>query len=195
MLTGLSIEELILRVVDYPILDQVQQNDLYQTLMKTTDVPIDNQVAFWESMACAAIHKNSHLRSLAGQLMCRLVINNDREQLFFKYEQLIKNLCQDDIFITARHTIRSLWFIALGSDEHFKWYVSYIKSRYIASFSEKNGPMIRFDLFEGCMSAIEILEETTIRKHQLYDMASFMMLQETQVANQKKMKKLFSDFD
>lgn len=187
-----TLNELLYSLQVYTTLNTEQQTQLYQALMQLTENKINDRDMLWGLAAEYAQHKNNHLRSIGGQLICRLVVANDEAETFFKYDSVLKAVTHDEKFVTSRHTIRSLWYVSLGSEAHFKWYIEYLKSRLIESFSEKNGTMVRMDIFEGMICAREFLKEKAKRTTEIDGVLSMYCEMETHLANQKKMKKLLS---
>lgn len=176
----------------YTTLTAEQQNSLYHDLMQLTEEKVAESQQLWKQATEYAQHKNNHLRSIGGQLICRLVVYNDESNTFFEHEAILKAVTHDEKFVTTRHTIRSLWYISLGSDAHFKWYIEYLKCRLIESFSEKNGTMIRTDLFEGMITAKELLKENAKRSEEISRVLNMYYEMENHLTNQKKMKKFLS---
>ena len=81
-------------------------------------------------------------------------------------------LTKDDRFVTARHTLKSLWKIGTIDAKHTTLVLNGLEERYKECISEKNCTLIRADIIENLKNMYDLLNEELIRSkaYELIDM-------------------------
>lgn len=62
-------------------------------------------------------------------------------------------------FVTARHSLQSIWKIGLAGNEQKELVVKSLADRFIHCVLEKNYTLIRFDIFQGLRNLYDEIKE------------------------------------
>jgi hypothetical protein len=128
--------------------DRQRQNAAYAALMEATTVSAPWAHDVWDEVVANLTHADNHNRAIAGQLLCNLAAHDPTERILGDLDALVE-VTKDERFVTARHTLRSLWKIGLGGDAQRRAVVAALDHRYRECTAEKNGTLIRNDIVEG----------------------------------------------
>lgn len=69
----------------------------------------------------------------------------------------------DEKFVTARHTLQSIWKIGLAGNEEKEMVLEYMTDRFHHCTDEKNYTLIRSDILQNMRNLYNILEDETIK--------------------------------
>ncbi|WP_349775439.1 hypothetical protein [Mesobacillus maritimus] len=92
--------------------------------------------------------KDAHKRSRAAQFLSQLAISDPEKRILRDYPS-IWEVTKDKKFVTARHSLQSIWRIALAGDEQKDLVLKSITERFHTCVGEKNYTLIRFDIIHG----------------------------------------------
>lgn len=102
----------------------------------------------WDSFVRDLKHGDSHRRSIAAQVLCRLAKSDPEERIFSVFSDLY-DVTKDSKFVTARHTLQSFWRIGLGGTRQKETVTEAFEHRFRECITEKNNTLIRSDIQEG----------------------------------------------
>jgi hypothetical protein len=128
--------------------DRQRQNAAYTSLMETTSVPVPWAHDAWDEVVANLGHTDNHNRSIAAQLLCNLAAHDRTGRILGDLDALLK-VTRDERFVTARHSLQSLWKVGLGGDAQRRAVVAALDQRYREGAAEKNATLIRNDIIEG----------------------------------------------
>lgn len=128
--------------------DRSRQNAAYESLMVATEGPVSWAGEVWDDVVGHLADRDNHNRAIAGQLLCNLAAHDPDARVLDDLPALI-TVTKDPRFVTARHTLRSLWKIGLAGEKQRRALLEALRSRYRDSFEEKNGTLVRSDLVES----------------------------------------------
>ncbi|MCO8270451.1 hypothetical protein M1L60_07560 [Actinoplanes sp. TRM 88003] len=128
--------------------DRGRQNAAYESLMATTEQSVPWAGAVWDDVVGHLADRDNHNRAIAGQLLCNLAAHESSDRVLGDLPALIV-VTKDPRFVTARHTLRSLWKIGLAGEKQRAGLLETLRVRYRDSFDEKNGTLVRSDLVES----------------------------------------------
>ncbi len=125
--------------------DAERRGHAYRTLMAETEQPVPWAAERWDDVVAHLSDPDNHVRSIAAQLLCNLAAHRPiaRSDL-----DALLTVTRDPRFVTARHSLRSLWRIGLAGPEQRRVLLDVVGERYRDSFGEKNGTLVRSDLVE-----------------------------------------------
>jgi hypothetical protein len=128
--------------------DRPRQNAAYDALMAATAEPVPWAGEVWDEVVAQLSDPDNHNRAIAAQLLCNLAAHDDGERILGDLNALM-TVTWDERFVTARHTLRSLWRIGLGGDAQRRAVLDALSRRYADSVAEKNGTLVRNDIVES----------------------------------------------
>src|SRR3954447_19415421 len=128
--------------------DRDRQNAAYRSFLDTTAEPVPWAHDVWDDVVANLGHRDNHNRAIAGQLLCNLAAHDTTDRVLGDLDALI-GVTRDPRFVTARHTLKSLWRIGLAGDVQRRAGVAALAARYREADGEKNGTLIRHDIVES----------------------------------------------
>jgi hypothetical protein len=142
--------------------DRDVQNEAFLQIMSDTVRPVPWAAAVWDDVVAHLADADNHNRAIAGQLLCNLAAQDSGDRILGDLPALVA-VTHDPKFVTARHTLRSLWRIGLGSDVQRKAVVAALAARYQESFPEQNGTLVRSDIVDTLRHLHDATRDETIR--------------------------------
>lgn len=143
--------------------DRQRQNAAYTELMAATESPVPWTSDAWDEVVANLTHADNHNRAIAAQILCNLAAHDPSERILGDLDALMK-VTKDERFVTARHSLKSLWKIGLGTPTQRHTIVKALEVRYGESTSEKNGTLIRNDIVESLRRLHDAVEDPEIEK-------------------------------
>ncbi|MBL7258667.1 hypothetical protein [Paractinoplanes lichenicola] len=142
--------------------DRQQQNAAYDALMAATEEAVPWADAVWDDVKDHLTDSDNHNRAIAGQLLCNLAAHEAGDRILGELPALI-TVTKDPRFVTARHTLRSLWKIGLAGERQRHGLLDALGTRYRDSFDEKNGTLVRSDLVESLRRLHDVVADDAVR--------------------------------
>jgi hypothetical protein len=143
------------------------QHDAFQYVLKQTDKHVDWAYDVWGRMVKDLGHEDNHVRAIAAQILCNLARKSDPEKRILKDFDDLLAVTKDERFVTARHTIQSLWKIGLAGDEQRNKLLEGIEVRFKECVNEKNCTLIRYDILLGLRKLFDISKDNIVYKKAL----------------------------
>jgi hypothetical protein len=113
------------------------------------------------------IHKDNHLRAIAAQLLANLAAYSDPEKRIMNDFEALLNCTRDERFVTARHTLQSIWKTGIAGQEQRQLVVEGLARRFADCAAEKNCTLIRYDIAQGLRNLYNVTQGEAIREHAL----------------------------
>jgi hypothetical protein len=114
-------------------------------LFEMTSVPVSWGYDVWDRMLSDLEHREGHRRAFAAQLLARLA-TSDPERRMLKDFPRVAAVMKDEKTVTARHTLQSLWRIALAGAEQQALVLKALEKHFADCAHEKNGRLGRTDV-------------------------------------------------
>jgi hypothetical protein len=124
-----------------------QRYACFQTLMKITAEKVDWQEEVWADLLNLMRSGDNHQRTIAVQLLVNLAKSDTNGRMLHDLDQLLE-VTRDERFVTARHSLQSLWKLGLVNDALKQKLLEGLSKRFKESGAEKNGTLIRYDILE-----------------------------------------------
>ena len=118
-------------------------------LNSTLEQPVDWAYDVWDDLIEFLSDKDGHQRSRAAQYLSRFAAYSDPEDRILKDFDALWQVTFDEKFVTARHTIQTLWRVGLGSDAAKNLFLEHVIDRFNDGDKEKNYTLIRNDFLQG----------------------------------------------
>ncbi len=124
-----------------------------QRLFEITEEPVDWAYEVWDSLLGDLTHEDNHKRSFSAQMLTRLAIS-DPEGRMLRDFPAVAAVMRDERFVTARHTMQSLWRAGLAGQDRAALVVEALEARFNECSGEKNASLIRTDAITalGCLT-------------------------------------------
>jgi hypothetical protein len=146
--------------------DRHEQGAAYSSLMKATSKPVDWAYEAWDELLEGLRHKDNRVRSISAQLLCNLAKSDPRGRMLKDFKRLLAGT-KDPQFVTARHTLESLWHVGVVGEKNQAMVVAGLKARFQECGTEKNGTLIRYDILQGLRRLYDAVKDEGIRKQAL----------------------------
>ncbi|PPA71009.1 hypothetical protein [Jeotgalibacillus proteolyticus] len=128
--------------------DKQLQFEAYTNLMEITTEKVDWAYEVWDKLKADLTHKDPHKRSRAAQFLAHLALSDFEKRMLEDFSDVWK-VTQDEKFVTARHSLQSIWRVALAGEGQKELVLSHLIDRFKNCLNEKNYTLIRFDIIES----------------------------------------------
>lgn len=142
--------------------DRAAQNAAYGAILPLAEDPVDWAYAVWDAVVARLASADNHDRAIAGQLLPRLSLSDPDYRIIRDLPALMA-VTDDEKFVTARHTIQSLWRIGLAGTTQRAALLAAVEQRFADCASHKNATLIRHDLLEGLRKLADATGDEIIR--------------------------------
>lgn len=136
----------------------------FQYLLNETNEPVGWIGLAWDDLL-ALLHGDNHQRAIAAQLMCNLA-KSDPERAMESIERVME-VTKDERFVTARHSLQSLWKVAIASEALEKEIVTRLVNRFNDCNIEKNCTLIRYDILEVFRKIFDTTKDEKLKNKSL----------------------------
>ncbi|WP_339730771.1 hypothetical protein [uncultured Gimesia sp.] len=167
--------------------DRELQHQAFLSLIKETDQPVEWTYEVWDEMVMNLSHENNRQRAIAAQLLCNLAKSDPRNQMRNAFPALLE-VTRDERFVTARHTIQSLWKVGAAGKEQLQLFLEGVEFRFKECAAEKNCTLIRYDFLQGLRTLYDQLQDQEIKK-----LAKELIEIESELKYQKKYATLWNN--
>ncbi|WP_368505360.1 hypothetical protein AB3N04_06860 [Alkalihalophilus sp. As8PL] len=125
--------------------DKQAQYEAYQHLIEATRHEVDWAYEVWDQLKEDLTNKDAHKRSRAAQFLSHLAISDPETRIIDDFPK-VWAVTKDPKFVTARHSLQSIWRIALAGPEQKQLVMTHLVDRFKNCLDEKNYTLIRFDI-------------------------------------------------
>lgn len=143
--------------------DKEKQISAYQTILKVTEEPVEWAYEVWDDLKNDLQHKNNHRRSRAAQFLASLAISDPDNRMLDDFSE-VWNVTYDEKFVTARHSLQSIWKVALAGDEQKELVLQHLTKRFKECVEEKNFTLTRFDIIENFKKIYDVQQDEQLRE-------------------------------
>ncbi|TFF34640.1 hypothetical protein [Mucilaginibacter psychrotolerans] len=127
--------------------DAVSRYSSFVDIISKTNQPVAWVYEVWDELVTMLSDTNNHRRAIASQVLCNLAKSDIEGRMIHDIRKLMQ-LTYDEKFVTARHTLQSLWKIAVVKPEYNELLVGHLTDRFTHAMSNHNGTLVRFDIIE-----------------------------------------------
>ncbi|MDG5786783.1 hypothetical protein QA612_04710 [Evansella sp. AB-P1] len=142
--------------------DKNEVYEAYTAILVLTEKEVDWAYEVWDQWKGNLSSKDNHKRSLAAQFLSSLAISDPEGRMLLDFPAVWK-VTMDKKFVTARHSLQSIWKIGLAGDEQKELVTTHLIERYRTCMSEKNGTLIRFDIIQGLKNLYDKCHDENIK--------------------------------
>ncbi|MFD1039708.1 hypothetical protein ACFQ3N_15075 [Virgibacillus byunsanensis] len=132
-------------------------------ILKSTEEKVEWTYEVWDKLIDDLTDANNHRRAIAAQLLSNLSISDPEKRILKDFPALME-VTKDKRFVTARHSLQSIWKVGLAGEEQKEMVVSGLKERYKNCINEKNYTLIRYDIIKSLKKLDDHVQDDSISK-------------------------------
>lgn len=143
--------------------DKGIQYEAYKNLLTVTEKEVKWAYEVWDQLLQDLTNRDNHKRSRAAQFLANLAISDLEKRMLNDFPKLWE-VTKDPKFVTARHSLQSIWRIGLAGDEQQNLVINNFTDRFINCVDEKNYTLIRYDIIQGFRHLYDEVEREEIKQ-------------------------------
>lgn len=143
-----------------------ERYESYLTILEATDQKVDWAYEVWDQLVEDLTHADNHQRSRAAQYLASLAKSDPEERMLSDFSKIWK-VTYDEKFVTARHSLQSIWKIGLAGKKQEEMVMNYMIDRFKNGTDEKNFTLIRSDIIQNMRNLYNHLENEEIKQTSL----------------------------
>ena len=142
--------------------DRQLQNEAFTAILKETEKPVDWAYEVWDRLVEGLGHKDNHVRAISAQVLANLAKSDPENRMQKDFPALMAGT-KDKKFVTARHTLQSIWKVGLEKEMQ-KTVVEALANWFRDCRTEKNCTLIRYDIVQDLRNLYDVLHDEGIRQ-------------------------------
>jgi hypothetical protein len=142
------------------------QNRAFFYMIEATDKPVDWAYEVWDEMIENLRHKDNHNRAIAAQILSNLAKSDPKNRMLKDFDALL-TVTQDKKFVTARHSLQSLWKVGAAGKKQQKILVEGLERRFKECITEKNCTLIRYDIIQSLRNLYDTVADEKVKEKAL----------------------------
>jgi len=146
--------------------DRQLQNKAFTSIQRATEKPVDWAYEVWDDLVKDLKHKDNHVRAIAAQVLANLVKSDPQNRMLRDFEALLR-VTKDEKFVTARHTMKSIWKVGAAGPEQRRMLLTGLERRFKECIAEKNCTLIRYDILVALKNLFDQVKDEQIREKAL----------------------------
>jgi len=107
-------------------------------------------------------HKDNHVRAIAAQILCNLAMSDPENRMLKDFDSLLA-VTRDERFVTARHSMQSLWKVGVAGKRQREKLVDGLERRFRECITEKNCTLIRYDIIQDLRKLYDQVKDENVR--------------------------------
>ena len=143
--------------------DKDVQFEAFKSILAATKEEVDWAYEVWDQLKEWLTDADNHRRSRAAQFLSGLAISDPEKRMLDDFSELWK-VTKDPRFVTARHSLQSIWKVGLAGDEQKEMVMNHIVDRFQNGADEKHYTLIRFDMIQGLKKLYDELKDEAIKQ-------------------------------
>lgn len=127
--------------------DKNLQFEAFNYIITATKEKVDWSYDVWDQLKADLTHAGNHQRSRAAQFLSNLAISDPEKRMIEDFSAIWK-VTYDPKFVTARHTLQTIWRVGLAGHEQRAIVIDHLVNRFKSCENEKNCTLIRYDIIQ-----------------------------------------------
>jgi hypothetical protein len=132
-------------------------------LLHATEAPVAWAYDVWDDLVARLRHADNHQRAIAAQLLANLAVSDPEQRMLRDLDALFA-VTHDPKFVTARHTLQSLWRVGIAGEPQRSALIERLVDRFHNCAGEKNATLIRYDIVEGLRKLYDREHDAAVRE-------------------------------
>jgi hypothetical protein len=134
----------------------------HQYLLQITSEQVNWAYDVWDELISLMRDGDNHQRTIGAQLLAHLA-KSDPEGRMVKDLDKIMLVTRDKMFVTARHTLQSIWKIGIVNKKLASMLLDRLSDRFMECSTEKNCTLIRYDIIVGLKKIYDHMPDEIIK--------------------------------
>lgn len=143
--------------------DKEERYEAYQNILQVTDQQVDWAYEVWDQLIEDLTHKDNHQRARAAQYLANLA-KSDPEMRMMKDFPKIWAVTKDEKFVTARHSLQSIWKVGIAGTPQKEMVMEVLAERFKNCEDEKNFTLIRNDIIQNMKNLYDDFNDASIKQ-------------------------------
>ncbi|MRH41554.1 hypothetical protein GH741_02560 [Aquibacillus halophilus] len=143
--------------------DKDERYEAYQNILNVTNQKVDWAYEIWDQLLEDLSHKDNHQRSRAAQYLANLA-KSDPEMRIIKDFPKLWEVTYDEKFVTARHSLQSIWKVGISGTPQKEMVMEYMVERFKNGTDKKNFTLIRNDILHNMKNLYNYFNDETIKQ-------------------------------
>lgn len=146
--------------------DKNSQYEAYKKILAITEQEVDWTYDVWEQLKEDLGNRDPHRRSRAAQFLAHLAISDPEKRILNDFST-VWDVTKDEKFVTARHSLQTIWRVGLAGTEQKELVVNHLVDRFHDCIEEKNYTLIRYDIIQGLRHLYDNVNDRQIKQKAL----------------------------
>ena len=142
--------------------DRDLQNQAFFYILKETEKQVDWAYAVWDQLVEGLRHKDNHVRAISAQILANLAKSDPKNKIQKDFPALMA-VTKDEKFVTARHTLQSIWKVGIEKKMQ-KTVVDSLAERFRNCAAEKNCTLIRYNIIQDFRNLYDEVKDEKIKE-------------------------------
>ncbi|TMW74041.1 hypothetical protein [Alteribacter natronophilus] len=164
--------------------DRELQMEAFSQLTAQVDEAVDWSYEVWDELVSWLGDRDNHRRARGAQLLAGLAKSDPENRILDDFPALWK-VTKDEKFVTLRHSLQSIWKVALGGKEQHDLVMAHLDARYREP-DHKHATLIRYDIITGLKALYDETGDPAVR-----DRAQALIEMEEDEKYRKKYRKVW----
>ena len=143
--------------------DKHVQYEAFLSIIAATEAEVDWAYDVWDQLVEWLTDTDNHRRARAGQFLAALAISDPEARMLNDFPALWE-VTYDPKFVTARHTLQSIWKVGLAGQAQKEMVLNQIADRFQNGADEKHYTLIRFDMIQGLKNLYDRIRDESIKQ-------------------------------
>lgn len=143
--------------------DKNLQYEAFNNIIAATGEKVDWAYDVWDKLKEWLTDSDNHRRSRAAQFLAGLAISDPEKRMLNDFPALWK-VTKDPKFVTARHSLQSIWKVGLAGIEQKELVLNHFIDRFENGADEKNYTLIRYDMIVGLRKLFDEVNDEHIKQ-------------------------------
>ncbi|MCY9091561.1 hypothetical protein P9E03_08025 [Bacillus mojavensis] len=143
--------------------DKNLQLEAFQNIINATKEKVDWAYEVWDQLIGWLTDPDNHRRARAAQFLAGLAISDPDKRMLRDFPALWE-VTKDSKFVTARHSLQSIWKVGLAGPKQKEMVLTHIIDRFKNGINEKHHTLIRYDIIVGLKKLYDEDKDEYIRE-------------------------------
>lgn len=143
--------------------DKDVQYEAFNAILAATTEKADWAYEVWDQLKDWLTDPDNHRRSRAAQFLSGLAISDPEKRMLSDFPALWV-VTKDPKFVTARHSLQSIWKVGLAGPEQKEMLMQHIVDRFPNGANEKHYTLIRYDMIQGLKNLYDRVNDEQIKQ-------------------------------
>lgn len=143
--------------------DKDAQFEAFHHILTATKEEVDWAYEVWDQLKEWLTDSDNHRRARAAQFLCGLAISDPEKRMLNDFPALWE-VTKDPKFVTARHSLQSIWKVGLAGAEQKEMVLNHIVDRFQTGANEKHYTLIRYDMIDGLKKLYDEIKDEQVKQ-------------------------------